>query len=136
MHDDQQQDAIERGHEPITLSGRAVAKGFSILYGVLIVTLLLMAGFMFLFSKIDGGEATVDAPAQTSTTPSGVPTLDSDQSGSLRALRTRERQLLTEYRWVDAEAGLARIPIKRAMELLSQPTRFPVQTSNDGAVHQ
>jgi hypothetical protein len=52
--------------------------------------------------------------------PPGMPELDSNQRGSLRALRRRESQILTEYAWIDADSGIARIPIKRAMEILSQ----------------
>lgn len=121
MPEDDQNEAIELGHEPSGLSGRAVAKGFSVLFAVLAASLLLIAGLMILFAKIAGGDATVDAPAQLAAPPPGVPKLDADQSGSLRALRSRERKVLTEYAWIDAEAGFARIPIKRAMEILSQP---------------
>jgi hypothetical protein len=120
MHDDDQNDAIALGHEPIALRGRAIAKGFSVLYAVVFASLLLIAGLMVLLSKLAGGDATVDAPSLPAAVPRGVPALDSDQSGSLRALRWRERKVLTEYAWVDADAGIVRIPIKRAMEIMSQ----------------
>jgi hypothetical protein len=135
MRDDEQSDVVELGHEPIALSARAVAKGFSVLYGVLFVSLLLMAGLMLLLSKFEGGDATVNAPASSAALPAGVPELNSDQSGSLRALRARERKVLTEYAWVDAEAGIARIPIKRAMEILSQSATAPVETLNNAPVN-
>jgi hypothetical protein len=134
MHDDDQREAIELGHEPIALSARAVAKGFSVLYGVVVVSLLLMGGLMFLFSRLAGGDATVEAPAQRHALPIGAPALDSDQSGTLRALRARERKILTEYAWVDADAGIARIPIRRAMEIMSQTAALPTQTPNNGPV--
>ena len=52
----------------------------------------------------------------------GVPTLDSNQRAACERCDRKERQVLTEYAWVDAEAGVARIPIKRAMEIMSQRT--------------
>jgi hypothetical protein len=134
MHSDEHDDAIERGHEPITLSVGAVTKGFSVLYGTMLIALLLMGGLVLLLRRIDGGEETVDAPTQSAETAAEVPALDSDQAGSLRALRERERNVLTEYAWVDREAGIARIPIKRAMEIVSQSSRLSTQPTNDDKV--
>ena len=36
----------------------------------------------------------------------------------LRRRRSEQREVLTEYRWVDEKQGIVRIPIDRAMELL------------------
>jgi hypothetical protein len=120
MHSDDQNEAERLGHEPIALSARAVTKGFVVLFAVLFAALLLMAGLMAFFSRLDGGEATVNTPDVAVATPPGVPALDSNQRGSLRALRAKESKVLTEYAWVDSNAGMARIPIKRAMEIMSQ----------------
>ena len=35
-------------------------------------------------------------------------------------LRTREEELLSTYGWVDREAGIVRIPIDQAIELLAE----------------
>lgn len=128
MRDDDQLDAVQRGHEPITVSASAVAKGFSILYAVVIAALFLMAVLLYLFSKIAGGDATVFSTPPSRTAPPGVTTLDSNQRAALRSLRERERQVLTDYAWLDAEATTARIPIKRAMELLSRSAAKPSDT--------
>jgi hypothetical protein len=127
MSDSDQNDAVRIGHEPIGLSATAVAKGFSVLYAVMVVSLLLMAGLILLFSTIADGEATVEAPAPPPLEQPGVTALDSNQKDSLRALRARETKALTEYRWLDAEAGVARIPIKRAMEILGQSGNLSTQ---------
>jgi hypothetical protein len=37
--------------------------------------------------------------------------------------RTRDRQRLTEYGWVDQSRGLVRIPIARAMQIVAQEGR-------------
>jgi hypothetical protein len=130
---DDQSEVIELGHEPIALSARVIAKGFAVLFAVVTASLLLIAGLMIVFSKIAGGDATVDAPPQSAAVAPGVPPLNSDQRGSLRALRARERKVLTEYAWVDAEAGVARIPIKRAIEILGQSSTIPTETRSDDA---
>jgi hypothetical protein len=38
-------------------------------------------------------------------------------------LRDHEREELSHYRWVDRDAGLAAIPIERAMDLVEQRAR-------------
>lgn len=37
----------------------------------------------------------------------------------LQAVRTREREALRQYQWVDQSHGIARIPIERAMEIIA-----------------
>ncbi|MCW5893586.1 MAG: hypothetical protein KIT14_23975 [bacterium] len=46
------------------------------------------------------------------------PRLQIDPIGDLAALRAREVAQLAGYGWVDRQAGVVRIPIDRAMELL------------------
>ena len=47
-----------------------------------------------------------------------APQLQLAPRDDLRAFRAREDQLLNSYGWIDKTAGVARIPISRAMELL------------------
>ncbi len=131
MQNDDVENAEDLGHEPIGVSARTVTKGFGVLFGVLAVSLLLIAGLMLLFAKVDGGMPTVNAPGSPMATPPGVPPLDSDQSGSLRALRARESKVLTEYAWLASESGIARIPIKRAMEIMGESVKPAPELSND-----
>jgi hypothetical protein len=125
MHSEDEHHAEEAGHESITVSANSIAKGFAVFFGVLVASLLLMAGLLFLLSKVFGGAATVTAPAEPISKPAGVPELDSNQRGNLRVLREREREVLTEYAWVDPNAGIARIPIKRAIEILAERGTLP-----------
>lgn len=46
------------------------------------------------------------------------PRLQSDPFAELRALRAVEEQTLTTYAWVDEGAGIVRVPVDRAMDLL------------------
>jgi hypothetical protein len=58
---------------------------------------------------------------RTFTVPETVPpapVLQSDPHADLVKLRAREDSVLTGYAWVNRQAGVARIPIDRAMELL------------------
>jgi hypothetical protein len=72
------------------------------------------------------------------------PRLESDETTEINAFRMQEVQRLNSYGWVDQQAGIARIPIDRAMALLAQrglPTRpqagvappSDVNTANEAA---
>jgi hypothetical protein len=59
------------------------------------------------------------SPLATRTLPP-EPRLQVDAPKELQALRTAEQDTLTTYAWVSKEAGIARIPIERAMQLVLQ----------------
>jgi hypothetical protein len=48
------------------------------------------------------------------------PQLEIDERNQLDKIRIDEAQTLSTYDWVDQKAGIVRIPIDRAMELLAQ----------------
>ena len=50
--------------------------------------------------------------------PPPAPRLQADPATDLAAERAQQRQRLQSYRWVDRDAGIAQIPIGRAMALL------------------
>lgn len=61
---------------------------------------------------------------QTTEPPLGAippqPRLQSDPAANLAAERAREQALLDGYAWVDRQAGIARIPVDRAMDILAR----------------
>src|SRR5579871_2072641 len=55
-----------------------------------------------------------------------APQLETDERAQLNTIRLGEENTLRTYGWVDQKAGVVRIPIDRAMEILAQrglPTR-------------
>jgi hypothetical protein len=50
----------------------------------------------------------------------GAPLLEVDERGQLRDFLLNQEKQLHSYGWVDEKAGVARIPIDRAMELIAQ----------------
>ena len=108
------------GHEPLAINARAVSVAVAVLFGGILAALLLVAGLEALLAAARGGKPTVAAPGTSIALPAGVPPVDSNQIGTLRELRAREEALLTEYAWVDRDAGVARVPIERAMEILAR----------------
>jgi hypothetical protein len=60
------------------------------------------------------------------------PRLQTTPEGDLRSLRAEEEERLTSYGWVDAERGVVRIPIERAIEITAErglPARGAVETA-------
>lgn len=120
----------ELGHEPIEVSSSAIVSGFAALFASLIAALILMAALVFYFTKADGGSPTVQAPVEPFMVPPGVPELNPNQRGALRMLRLEEKAILTEYEWLDSTNTLARIPIRRAMEIIAEQSNS-AESSND-----
>jgi hypothetical protein len=114
------------GHEPLTISARAVSIAVAVLFAGILAALLIVGGLAVLLAAVRGGAPTVTPRGTPIAPPPGVPPVDSNQIGALRELRAREEAFLTEYAWIDREAGVARVPIQRAMEILAQQAAAPL----------
>jgi hypothetical protein len=69
----------------------------------------------------------------------GAPMLEQDERGQFRDFLINQESQLNSYGWVDETAGVAHIPIERAMELTVQrglPVRPQGQTASNAAVAQ
>jgi hypothetical protein len=101
----------ELGHEPIETDVRAVWRTGAALVGVVAAALLLTAGMMKWLDDAEG-----DRVAETSAT------ADLNRAGRipLAQLRDQQQRWLDSHAWVDRDAGIARVPIDRAMETISQ----------------
>lgn len=60
--------------------------------------------------------------------PIGLPRLQAHPAQDLKKYLAREKEILDSYGWVDRKAGVVRIPIQRAMNILLQEG-FPVRNS-------
>ena len=111
--------ARQLGHEPIEINVRAVW----IAGAVLGIGVFLAGALMLLMLRtLSSPEGTVAAsrPQTALRQTPDSPDSAADQAAQLRQLRTRERAILSEYAWVDPEAGIARIPIEQAMEIIAE----------------
>lgn len=118
MDSDEQKTPEELGHEPLDVNIGGVTKGVAVLFASIAAALLIVGGILYLLFAVKGQMPTVLGPEARMELPPNVPELDSNQRGSLRELRREESEMLTSYGWVDTQAGIARIPIKRAMEMI------------------
>ncbi len=90
--------------------------------GLVVVTVVSAALLWWLSGSLRDWEAAKDPPppalaaASESHTPP-APRLQADPVADILELRAREDAALNSFGWVDREAGIARIPIERAIEL-------------------
>ena len=108
------------GHEPMDVAARPV---LAAAIGLVVVLLLVAGGQLLLLrhyaERVPEGATPADAVAEPRTPPE--PRLLVDPRSALLELRAEEDALLHGYAWVNREAGLVRIPIERAIEVLAAP---------------
>jgi hypothetical protein len=109
----------------------------ALIIGCVVVALVLKGLYSYLDSYQNHHQAAQSPLVQQTTTgtrnvePGDIkkfpqPRLESDETTEINDFRMQEEQTLNSYGWVDQQAGVARIPIDRAMALLAQrglPTR-------------
>lgn len=94
-------------------------------FGVGLVLILVVSAVLMWWASVflRGLEEAKDPPppalaeARAPYTPPG-PRLQADPEAELAELRAREDLILESYAWIDKEAGIAQVPVGRAMELL------------------
>lgn len=102
---------------------------------VLIVLSLLAMGWMFrhLAAREEGAGAAARVPTEREIPP--APRLQVAPAADLENLRRAEAAVLNSYGWVDRKAGVVRIPIERAMEILAErglPARAQPEAKHGG----
>lgn len=126
----------ERGHETRDLDVRAVA-WFAV--GLTVATALTYLAVAGLFQAFQRFHPSPDSSSRIALHPQMLappPRLQADAAADLAKFRAAEEAQLHSYGWVDKSAGIARIPIERAMELIAErglPTRGP-DTQNASGV--
>jgi hypothetical protein len=109
------------GHEHTDVSVRPIVVAGIGLAIVLLVVAALMLGLYDVFAA---REARLSPPANPLAAAEGPrlppqPRLQVHPVKDLRELRAAENKILDHYGWVDQQAGVVRIPIGRAIDLLA-----------------
>lgn len=118
-HDPQDYDARTAGHEPDVVNSRTV-----VFWGVILfVTMLFSFGSVLLFKEaVDrtlGENPTTGLVSKDDTpVPPGIAVLNPDQAAELVQLRESQHAWLDGYAWEDKSAGVARVPIARAIAII------------------
>ncbi|MBN1218249.1 MAG: hypothetical protein JXM69_04920 [Anaerolineae bacterium] len=118
---------LEVSYEPKDINVRSVAI-FGV--GLLMLIVAAMGLIWWLLTSLDNRTAAqqgnqppaIVAPPEPRLQPNPIDQTTSAEE-QLKALRAKEEMMLNTYGWVDKEAGIARIPIGRAMELVVTKNR-------------
>jgi hypothetical protein len=110
------------GFEETDVNVTAVGKFAVALVIMTVLAMLLLVGVFKYFQSQGGGQARSVDPAKVFPQPQ----LQTTPIPDLKAIRAAEEQVLTSYGWVDAQKGVVRIPIARAMDMVVQ-RGFPVR---------
>ena len=92
-----------------------------------VMVFVLMGGLLWFLSGGWPPRQGIVTPMVPAPNMSPEPDLQVASSRDYQEMHAAEEAQLHSYRWVDREAGIAAIPIKRAMELLASRA-MPVQT--------
>jgi len=106
-------------HEASDANIRSIVK-FAIGLAVLIVAAMIAMRWLFDYLKATQQLGPPASPFAESQAAPPAPRLQVRPVQDLKQLRQAEDEKLSSYGWVDEEAGIARIPIDRAMDLLVQ----------------
>ena len=105
-------------HETSDVNIRAI---FGFALGLTVTALIVGLAVWVLFRYFDARESRTvftQYPLATEARVPPEPRLQTNPREDLGNLRAREDQTLTSYGWVDKNAGVVRIPIERAMQLV------------------
>jgi len=110
------------GHEEKDVDVWAVTRFAVMLVLLCAVALIGLAG---LFRYFQGREAALQPPAAEGGDLKGPsqppqPRLQNSPIQDLKQMRQDEDQILGSYGWIDWQKGIVRLPIARAIDLLSQ----------------
>jgi hypothetical protein len=118
------------GHETRDTGVALIALSAAGLAVVILIVFLLMWGTFNLLKNDQQANDVSLSPLAPAVQIPPQPRLQEHPAEELRQLRERENKELTTYGWQDQKAGIVRIPIDRAMDILAQkgfPSQFPGQ---------
>ncbi len=109
-----------------------VVHGFLILLAINIaLVFVVLWGFYYWARNTQVPKRNVPAPITYSQAPAiPSPILQPDPVADYNEMHVLEDQRLNTYHWIDKQAGIARIPIDRAMDLLVE-RGLPVETGGN-----
>jgi hypothetical protein len=91
--------------------------------GLIFLTMVVLLLMYWLFDDLAAHHARLDtprSPLSVSQEPPPGPRLEVNLDQALRELRAEEETVLHSYGWVDRDAGIVRLPIDRAITLLTE----------------
>lgn len=105
-------------HEVRDVNARAIGCfAFALVACIAAICVLIAGMFHRLDEHVSGTAANRIASSRVRMT---EPQLQVDPGADMERFRARESGILNSYGWVNREAGVVRIPIERAMEIIAE----------------
>jgi hypothetical protein len=118
LHRDQRTD-LQPGYELSDLKARNIAL-FAAALAITIALVLLVSYWLFEFAAQQAEKEHLPSPLASTREPTPEPRLQFHAPKELQEMRAAEDALLKNYGWIDQKAGIVRIPVDRAIELLAK----------------
>ncbi len=117
------------GHEVEDLNPKSIALFAVVLSVVILLVLLVSYGLLRRFSTVEMRSETPPSPLARTRQAAPGPLLQVNPAKDIAEMRAAEDAVLNNYSWVDPKAGIVRIPIDRAIEILAQ-SGLPARTKS------
>ena len=98
---------------------------------IVIVAVLFVMNRLFGFLATHEDQGPPPSPLALEREIPPAPRLQVDGTADLRTFRSGEEKVLATYGWVDQKAGVVRIPIERAIDLLAEKG-LPARSQSQG----
>ncbi len=138
-HSQETSASTRAGHELGDLSPRNIVLFAVALSAAIVLVLLVSYGLLRRFANVEMRSETPLNPLASTRQVAPGPRLQVNPEKDIREMRAAEDARLNSYGWVDPTAGIVRIPIDRAMEILAQkglPARAAAEEGKQGAGSQ
>jgi hypothetical protein len=109
--------AAKHEHKDIDVLGVAMIAGFLLL--IVGVTLLCVLGMLHVWARQPAARAAERPDSSDQRAEFPPPRLEFDATAEASKGRAAEEIRLNSYGWIDRKAGVAHIPVERAMQLLA-----------------
>lgn len=120
------------GYETTDAEVRPVLLFLAALGVLIVVAMAVMTGLYSALESHFGRSETVLSPlVDVEQVPEG-PKLQADPAAELATVRTWEKEKLNRYEWIDEDTGTFRIPIERAIQIISE-AGLPAREESEGA---
>lgn len=109
------------GHEPTDVRARPLVAAAGLIVAVIVLTVVVQALLVRWFES--RAERTQGPEAPLAGSPDRMPPeprLLAEPAVALDELRRQEDELLNGWAWINREAGVVRIPIDRAIDILAE----------------
>ncbi len=135
-HSQRTRGAVPPGYELRDFRPKNIVLFAVALSAIIVVVLLVSYALFSSFANIQARSQTPPSPLASTRQPAPGPRLQVDPAKDIQEMRAAEDATLDSYGWVNPKAGIVRIPIDRAIDLLAErglPARTKTEEQKRGA---